>query len=919
MIIHQMDVKTTFLNDELKEEVYVSQPDGFVDPDHPTHVYRLKKALYGLKQAPRVWYDTLLQFLLNNKFFKGAVDPTLFTRKTGKHILPVQIYVDDIIFASIYPKACIMHHLPESTLKHLNGSFGISEEPLVGDSERILVMFKTRMISSGLIPNLVPAAPYVPPTNKDLEILFQSMFDEYLEPPRVERPVSPASAVPVPVNSAGTPSSTTIDHDAASHNQSPLSLALQSSSLLQGAKTCAYIVQLDETRFVLDANLLRDALEITPIDQAHQFVSPPSGDAIMDFVNQLGHTKIIHFVLRMEEEFTIFIKDQHLRFILLKKTSDWAISNSRDGRNEEDCECQATQANAYYREVNKPAPAPKPKVTKERISKASTTKPPKPNPAKEKSTKTTPSLKGGKGKIAKVHKVKSLFQLVDEPNEEPAQFEHEPELVHQGEGDEDDMELAIQIKATGPLLVVEGKCKAIATEEQAAHSLLELHTPKKRSTTHQFVLQRRTPVTEEASIRPSAQAQDDTSVNIIHDSPSSADVETEASVVYEKTNSGGKTEILQIDEEQGKDVEEQVNFDEKTDELDQGQAGSDPGRTPESQHPRKQEVMDEDQARPDLGEICEALDGPDPEPTHEEFMADMYPKVQESLKFPADEHVILEELVSLSGTLSLIKNLDDAYTIKDQFINDKSTEDEPVKLNAESEVVSMVTVLIHQASSSISPLSTPIIDLSPPKPASSSKVPIFTATTTTTTTNLPLPPPSPQQSMSYSELVARVMAIEQKLATFEQKSKTLDNTTQKLGSRADDQEYMIAKKDFKSLYPSDFEDMNLLLLQGHLNHLFGSDKCFEYKHDYTIIDFPRAFVFPVSNNQRKIMRFNEIYKFSDGTLTNIMEALDFRVKEYKVNRLNPGMNTQFWTDKDVARSKEFIHAIERRLKTRRIF
>nr|GFD26295.1 retrovirus-related Pol polyprotein from transposon TNT 1-94 [Tanacetum cinerariifolium] len=51
MTIYQMDVKTAFLNDELKEEVYVSQPEGFVDPDHPKRVYRLKKALYGLKQA----------------------------------------------------------------------------------------------------------------------------------------------------------------------------------------------------------------------------------------------------------------------------------------------------------------------------------------------------------------------------------------------------------------------------------------------------------------------------------------------------------------------------------------------------------------------------------------------------------------------------------------------------------------------------------------------------------------------------------------------------------------------------------------------------------------------------------------------------------------------------------------------------
>ncbi|GKE68982.1 retrovirus-related pol polyprotein from transposon TNT 1-94, partial [Tanacetum coccineum] len=106
MTIYQMNVKTAFLNGELKEEVYVSQPEGFVDPDHPIHVYRLKKDLYGLKQAPRAWYDTLSRFLLDNKFSKGAVDPALFTQKTGKHILLVQIYVDDIIFASTDPKAC---------------------------------------------------------------------------------------------------------------------------------------------------------------------------------------------------------------------------------------------------------------------------------------------------------------------------------------------------------------------------------------------------------------------------------------------------------------------------------------------------------------------------------------------------------------------------------------------------------------------------------------------------------------------------------------------------------------------------------------------------------------------------------------------------------------------------------------------
>ncbi|GKA46548.1 retrovirus-related pol polyprotein from transposon TNT 1-94 [Tanacetum coccineum] len=94
MTIYQMDVKTAFLNGELKEEVYVSQPEGFVDQDNPSHVYKLKKALYGLKQAPRAWYDMLSRFFISQHFSKGAVDPKLFTRQAGNDLLLVQIYID---------------------------------------------------------------------------------------------------------------------------------------------------------------------------------------------------------------------------------------------------------------------------------------------------------------------------------------------------------------------------------------------------------------------------------------------------------------------------------------------------------------------------------------------------------------------------------------------------------------------------------------------------------------------------------------------------------------------------------------------------------------------------------------------------------------------------------------------------------
>ncbi|GKD54098.1 hypothetical protein Tco_1287485, partial [Tanacetum coccineum] len=99
-----------------------------------------------------------------------------------------------------------------------------------------------------------------------------------------------------------------------------------------------------------------------------------------------------------------------------------------------------------------------------------------------------------------------------------------------------------------------------------------LHTPKRRSTTDQFIFQRRTPATEEATTGPSAQPQDDISANIVRDFPSPADGET--GVGSDKTSSGGDTKILQITEELGEDVKKQVDLDEKTTELDQDRVGS---------------------------------------------------------------------------------------------------------------------------------------------------------------------------------------------------------------------------------------------------------------------------------------------------------------------------------------------------------
>jgi hypothetical protein len=94
--LHQMDVKTAFLNGEIEEEVYIEQPEGFVIYDEKSHVYRLKKALYGLKQAPRAWYEKMDGFLMSLGFSKSVVDPKLYYHIVGDECLILVLYVDDL-------------------------------------------------------------------------------------------------------------------------------------------------------------------------------------------------------------------------------------------------------------------------------------------------------------------------------------------------------------------------------------------------------------------------------------------------------------------------------------------------------------------------------------------------------------------------------------------------------------------------------------------------------------------------------------------------------------------------------------------------------------------------------------------------------------------------------------------------------
>ncbi|WVZ89712.1 hypothetical protein U9M48_036078 [Paspalum notatum var. saurae] len=142
-----MDVKSTFLNGFIEEEVYVRQSPGFESSRFLDQVYKLRKALYGLKQAPRVWYARLKSFLLKSRFVMGSVDKTLFLLSRDGDTLIVQIYVGDIIFGGS------SHALVSSFAEQMSREF---EMRLMGE----LQFFLGLQIKQGLEGTFVHQAKY---------------------------------------------------------------------------------------------------------------------------------------------------------------------------------------------------------------------------------------------------------------------------------------------------------------------------------------------------------------------------------------------------------------------------------------------------------------------------------------------------------------------------------------------------------------------------------------------------------------------------------------------------------------------------------------------------------------------------------------------------------------------------------------
>ncbi|GJR13729.1 retrovirus-related pol polyprotein from transposon TNT 1-94 [Tanacetum coccineum] len=237
---------------------------------------------YALVEAARTMliFFKAPMFLWARSFFGTLCYPTNDNEDLGK----LQPTTDIEIFVGYAPSRKgykIYNKRTRRIMETIHVQFDELSEPMapVQLSTGLAPTFLTpRQISSGLVPNPVHAAPYVPPTNKELEILFQPMFNEYLEPPRVERPVSSAPAVPVPVNSVGTPSYTTIDQDAPSPSHSPSSSTLQSLSSHQGVIAGSTIIEYNPFAPV-DNNPFVNEFALEPSSEASS-----SGDCLYNFV-----------------------------------------------------------------------------------------------------------------------------------------------------------------------------------------------------------------------------------------------------------------------------------------------------------------------------------------------------------------------------------------------------------------------------------------------------------------------------------------------------------------------------------------------------------------------------------------------------------------------------------------------------------
>ncbi|GJZ08340.1 hypothetical protein Tco_0542623 [Tanacetum coccineum] len=340
----------------------------------------------------------------------------------------------------------------------------------------------------------------------------------------------------------------------------------------------------------------------------------------------------------------------------------------------------------------------------------------------ETSDAPSPTKRSKAGKVTKQRKPKIPLQLVDEFVDEGVP-EQEPVYGDEEAGIQRAVELSIKEQAEH----TQGPARPMVIREPDFGRIQPLpDTPKKKSPAEQYIFQRRTPTTTEPSGHaesPSLYAE----LGLTNsETESDEEVSPEINVGTQDEGQAGPNPGIQ----------------------DEGKAGSNPGDAAESQ-PQSSHVV---HAGPNLKhmdfEVTNASTQQNPEQMDEEFTTMAYPSVQENLKLPTKDQVRLEEPASSARTLSSLQNLDKELSFTNQFLMEKSQEEKPDKSNTKAEVQSMVTVLIHQDTSLVPLMTTPVIDLTMSKPVSTTvQAPLPTSTATVTaitiTTSLPPPPPQP--------------------------------------------------------------------------------------------------------------------------------------------------------------------------------
>ncbi|GJY63414.1 retrovirus-related pol polyprotein from transposon TNT 1-94 [Tanacetum coccineum] len=737
MTIYQMDVKTTFLNGELKEEVYVSQLEGFIDPDHPTHVYHLKKALYGLKQAPWAWYQakpTKKHLEATKRVFwylRGTINWGLWYPKDTAITLMAYADADHAGCQDTRRSTSVSAQflgdklVSWSSKKQKSTAISTTEAEYISMSEccaQILWM-RSQLIDYGFAFNKMPlycdnrsaialcynnvekgvVELYFVTTDYQLADIFTKALPrerfEFLLP-RLGMKYTMADMnvlandVPAKQALAFAPPTRMDDHILPLRKWVPV-----------GKSNCVLDVlncQLDEQWFNLHKDILRDALQITPINDNNPFVALSLSDAVIEYVNTLG------YLCTLKNVSAISVNDLYQPWRDIVSMINMYLTGLLE-----------RMVGKYLAE--KGAVLEPPASDKALKPKSTSSQPPKPKPAPTKPLKAVPKKKrklvketpdepspakrSKAGLVGKRRKPKSPLKLVDKFTDEGVPIS-EPRI----DDEEADYQWAMELSL-----------KDLEAKNQGPACTVVIREPVSRR--FQPFLERRTPTTTEPS------------GNV--ESPS-----LDAELAFADSETESDKEVTLVNKE--KDASNKELTEINVGVQDKGQAGSYPGKQDQGQvgsNPGNAAVF-----QPQPSHVVHA--GPNLEPMD----------LAENLKLLTEDQVILEEPASSTGTLSSLQNLEKELSFTDQFFMEKLQEEELEKTNAEFEVHSMVTVPIHQDTSSVPPMTTPVIDLTNYNNNNSSA----------TTTDL--------------ILLQRIGELEQHMANLIQDNSTLEERLNKQGS-----------------------------------------------------------------------------------------------------------------------------------------